>query len=141
MNVLKFVSIYIGFMVVLYIVFRAVCKSMQEWAVKAKISQEIVSEVQNTIQELKNAIAAKYDAFFNDFMNKETKIAYDLEILEKSVKNLMSKFNQLSESIKECKNVQEFELNALKKELHKTQNMLSKCKKKMIKLKEEENVS
>ncbi len=113
---------------------------MRKSSLEAKISQKILQAISEATQEAKNAITGDFESFRAHFAIDYEVLLNKIKEQQKQIDTLTEYLNKQTEAMKQYATQNE-EIERLRKELHKTQNMLSRCKKKLQRTKDAHEAS
>ena len=97
---------------------------LREKSLEEKITQEILIALSDVAQEAEEAIESDFERFRERFQEDYVEMIKKLAEI-----NQLMKFQ--AELLVKNSNIQQKKINDLTQELHKTQNMLARCKKKL----------
>ena len=114
---------------------------MRKSSLEAKILQKILQAISEATQEAKNAITGDFESFRAHFAMDYEVLLNKIKEQQKQIDTLTEYLNKQTEAMKQHYATQNEEIERLRKELHKTQNMLSRCKKKLQRIKDAHEAS
>lgn len=132
-------NIFLIFMmiIVIYLLWIHVRKN----ALEAQILQKVLQSISEATKEAKNAITGDFESFRAHFAVDYEVLLNKIKKQQKQIDTLTEYLNQQTEAIKQHYAAQNEEIRRLRHELHKTQSMLSRCKKRMQRIKNAHEVA
>jgi len=100
-------------------------------AIESEISQKILKTISEATQESKNKIQGDFESFRAHFAIDYEELLDKIKNQQQQIDKLTELLNRQTEAIRKHYNAQNEEIEILRAELHKTQSMLAKCKKKL----------
>jgi DnaJ-domain-containing protein 1 len=92
---------------------------------------KILKTISEATQESKNQIQSDFESFRAHFAIDYEELIRKVKDQQQHINKLTELMNKQTEAIRKRYNAQNEEIEILRAELHKTQSMLAKCKKKL----------
>jgi len=103
--------------------------------------QTVENAVTKAKEEIKKSSWIEFDKYITAIRNEYDVIYGELDKQKKKIEELTKLLNNQAEAIRQHYTAQNEEIERLHNELHKTQNMLSRCKKKLQRIKDAHKIT